>query len=651
MKVINPFNRREKKNFIPLSLFPASKVVRTSTQLGVATPVYCNEMIQGNKIKLTLSEFTRFASLSKPVMNNFQVEFGAYFVPFHSLDVFTKNAPAYSQGQPRPRLDARKFFNPSTPDNERVKFGNFIANRDLNPNGDVINGLFAHLGYPIYYKPLDASKIIWPSGVQVNDTLTSMGYINSLYAGISPESALFGAVSDTELEFKDMRYSSEPQLSLPTFTEYLAIFYPHIVGGIKNIGNNLFEFTPIQLERLLSFCNSGLKRWASGELTSAEQQAYGITFPEAISGYVKYCHNSLCLLENNIRVPFARWLAYNRIYGDWFLNELYTDRDKFFEAIGKYYSYIGHPDPDDIPAPTFIDGFGDPVLSTWLPYIQGNKCYPVLWSKDRFTSAQVEETTSSTPIGSTITENFFNRMYARFKDLIARMGSDYKTNTSALYGHTISDDTLQRSQLVGYKSFNITIGDIAQTSASDENGRLGQFAGFAISAKDKNSFGEFEWTADENGLFMVLMWVRPMYTSIIGAVDRQIFHNDYFDYLLPQFGGVGYQDISNAELGIKPRDPNGKFLIQERYSEYMSCLNECSADMVTVLSDYHVDRYLPGNMKPPIKNNNVDFLYMTSKDNLSRIFAAGDSVDPVFCTLNFEGTITRQLPATIQTEF
>ena len=86
MKLQNPFSRLRKKDFIPMSLFPCNKVTRTSMPIGRLVPLYTLEMMQNNRAKISCSQLTRFLTMSAPVMQNFEITFGAFFCPYLALD-------------------------------------------------------------------------------------------------------------------------------------------------------------------------------------------------------------------------------------------------------------------------------------------------------------------------------------------------------------------------------------------------------------------------------------------------------------------------------------------------------------------------------------------------------------------------------------
>ena len=120
MEFVNPFKRHEKKDFLPQSIMPASKLTRTSMQIGRVVPVYTIEVMKNNDWRAKISNVSRFMTMQKPVMNDFEVSFGAFYVPYVALDDVTGSPIAARASSvlanyiAHSGLHAREFFNPST---------------------------------------------------------------------------------------------------------------------------------------------------------------------------------------------------------------------------------------------------------------------------------------------------------------------------------------------------------------------------------------------------------------------------------------------------------------------------------------------------------------------------------------------------------
>lgn len=871
MKTINPFKRLNKEDFIPCSLFPASKVCDTSMDIGRATPLYCLDMVAGNRVSLDVSQLTRFQPMLAPVMTNYSVEFGAFFVPYVALDEFFTSTwfrtnCQNTDVQRRSVLRAREFFNPAIDNSEKVHPWFFTTQRcgkQVNWIGSIYDHLRAPLGLPdwsvdtVYASSekskddservsvdllksvtvkgkttkttvnklfvssfaaydsgtfvLDGKDVISPLSLLVlnpsvvdasmrqdfitltnnniwatvgsTDRFTLVDLVNSdrtidigkycanalndiqntlagtitefysigtakftVTSSISPHSWSPYRSSDNRIDvnsfvkllwrewfgytpvgtfavgadgtvtyaaasadtagtvvlsslFDSIKYTgfgrivsadyASPELStvsvLPfgkneilSFAAWIMIHVLHddfltseyervqngtssvsLQGTINTILGDAVAAT-LHVDTYDYLCAAAYHLYGIGNTTLSWSDLFGKKTVVALqNGYRSYIESLWISASRSLEWNSVYWLCYHRIFADWFLNEHYTKHEDYLDLVGAAYiagaQSLAAKDSktmdDWFKAGQLADGnnpklSADPTLSYFGDRIARGECMPVLWSLDSVTNLRQTTSTSSTPIGQSITENFYNRFYARFKDLINRMGPDYRRNARALYGKGPDDASLLRSQVVGYRSFDVQIGDVAQNSESTQESTLGQFAGYAVS---RDKAGSFDWTAQESGVFFVLAWVRPKYTCFSDLVPRSLYKKEYMDYLIPQFGGVGYQDFAFKQLNPVDKNGDSRLGFEERYSEYMMMDNECSGLMRTSMAYYNANRigtpcYAPGTA------DYYHLLYMDEESDLKRVFV--DNVnDPVLISAYFNGNVTRQLPATIKTEF
>lgn len=702
MKINNPFERKEKRDFVPLSLFPASKTTKTSFQVGRATPVYCLDMMQGNKVKLDVSQLSRFAALSKPLMNNFEVSYGAYFVPYRALDGFFDSyymmdeiANFNNPSVNRAILHADQFFDASRPDSTRVH--PITVSKEILAGTKMIGGLADHLGYRTYESnilsvnpwALDDAELSYTFGDIVGDLTRSKiitwGSSLDLRLQFNPnDCGYYNKNGDDWFIFPRAVWLAKQVMSAEDFQ--IIDDEGEIVSFTEDGRLNGFDgqyFIPISLKvaKYLAMCGVPVASGTATNLINAidnrvvKEVLGDATLDDMLS--TSYDHMlSRVMIDAyfnrgyGFAIPEAnviRYLAYMRIYSDWFLPENFCKADDFRDIIGwAYLKRVAVGDEsNDL---TYYFGNSNPMYMKhslkpykfFQPYLQRCECLPVLWEKNYFTAMRSDLSingenrtdfkysgngVADTPVGSTIREHYFNRMFQRFKDLIARLGYDSRKNTSAIYGFSEDDKSLRSSVSLGTHTFDVQVGDIAQTSESSENGSLGQFAGMAIS---RGNGGSWEWTAGTNGVFMILAYIRPKGVSFMNACDRSIFKKDYYDYLIPQFGGVGYQDVRGEEFAGNLKGL--KIGNVEQYFEYMMVNNECSGLMRSSALDYHCDR----DLRDFNVTNGVGIapLFITERDKVNRIFNnTNEDTDPILSIMYFNGSVTRQLPEHIELDF
>ena len=183
MKTINPFKRLNKEDFIPCSLFPASKVCDTSMDIGRATPLYCLDMVAGNRVSLDISQLTRFQPMLAPVMTNYSIEYGAFFVPYVAFDEFFQSTwfRTHCQNtdvQRKSVLRAREFFNPAIDNSEKVHPWMFSTQR-CGKNVNWVGSLYDHLRAPLGLPDWSEDKIYSDGQTVVDDSDAVKAWLSS----------------------------------------------------------------------------------------------------------------------------------------------------------------------------------------------------------------------------------------------------------------------------------------------------------------------------------------------------------------------------------------------------------------------------------------------------------------------------------------
>lgn len=685
MKVQNPFDRFKDKSFIPRSAFPASKMLRTSLPLGRVVPVYENAMNPGDHIKIKISELCRFMEMARPVMQNYKVTFGAFYVPYVAFDRFFHNHKGLSpemaissddgaryRGLKQYSLNARDFFNSAMADSEKVH-PILVDAIDLYGMPNLEGSLIDHLEYRIfnekhlYFQRAENSvrkTLSFPYPVEV---VTDYD-INDIYDGAFVPQSDSGYVMLTPSDG-----GSPQQLPLPIY------YFIRKALVYRGLVHSELDITDIQ--SWIDFATSlsiGYPRSWNDTIASVVSVIYGVSYTPSQESTVKPIYNAFELFGmsadklinsyagvlNTVNLNSYRgftansvsYLAYMSIYSDWFLPETFVDCDDFrADVASAYLNYAVNNQTlrlKDVYNNSWINGGAgrNSCMDFFKPYLKNFECLPVLKSLDTITGARRFQQMEGqlTPMANTVEENFGQRMLAKFRDLVNRIGLDYRDNAEAVFGKRPDDATLLRTQVIGFRDFDVMIGDVQQTSSTDENGQIGQFGGYAIS---RDSMKPFEWTAQEHGLVMVVCYVRPQFYAYGTTIDRSKLKSNFMDYLLPSFGGVGMQPITMKQI-----DGNGNsahdssvFGWQERYFEYMHLDNAVTGQMRTIYKDWHSD-LVDFDVADSLVNGDITPLYWTDKDQLSRVFVDTTN-DPVLMSVYFDGSVTRALPRTIRTDF
>lgn len=349
-------------------------------------------------------------------------------------------------------------------------------------------------------------------------------------------------------------------------------------------------------------------------------------------------------------MPFA---AYVKIYNDYFRDENFTDELPFELKDGYQSVIPGIPDQKIISCSQAIYGgtaaipaarswqriYGGCFLASWrkeyftsaLPNIQrgpivniplGDSAPIVLGEPDsglnpsRITTGQTYSTqaggakagnrVSLTPGGgsgdalplkadlsdATNTNIIELRRAFRIQEFLERMNAGGSRLTEMIYsmfGVKSPDARLQRAEFIGASHNPVLVDAVYQTSASQENSPLADFAGKAISVGGQKPISYY---CKEHGYIMGLMVIRPRpeYQNI---TRRHWLHGltGKFDYFWPILANIGDQAILNRELYAgSSADYNGSFGYTPRYQEYRFAPSETHGEMQTTLKYFHMNR-------------------------------------------------------------
>jgi CRISPR-associated DxTHG motif protein len=187
----------------------------------------------------------------------------------------------------------------------------------------------------------------------------------------------------------------------------------------------------------------------------------------------------------------------------------------------------------------------------------------------------------------------------RIQEFLERMNAGGSRLTEMIYsmfGVKSPDARLQRAEFIGASHNPVLVDAIYQTSASQENSPLADFAGKAISVGGQKPISYY---CKEHGYILGLMVIRPRpeYQNI---TRRHWLHGltGKFDYFWPILANIGDQAILNRELYpvATTAELNSPFGYTPRYQEYRFAPSETHGEMQTTLKYFHMNRIF--NSKP-----------------------------------------------------
>lgn len=213
----------------------------------------------------------------------------------------------------------------------------------------------------------------------------------------------------------------------------------------------------------------------------------------------------------------------------------------------------------------------------------------------------------------TIRELWRREQIQKYWDTTNTFGSRTREWLAGHMGIIFPDDRLMIPRILQTVDRVVNISEVLQTSASEEGSPLGAYAGKGTLAFSGKSFRRL---FVEHGFVISLLSIVPE-TGYAQSRPRYQFKKNIFDFAIPEFNNIGYQEIYKAELYGPSSDPKGPWAYVPRYSEYRSHPNRCSngfSDDLT-LRDFHLNRFFAS-----VPGLNPSFL-KADQDQFYRIFS------------------------------
>lgn len=242
----------------------------------------------------------------------------------------------------------------------------------------------------------------------------------------------------------------------------------------------------------------------------------------------------------------------------------------------------------------------------------------------------------------------------RFQEISMNTLPDYRHFVNAFFDVVVPDYRLQLPELVGGGRQPVSFSEVTQTSADSEitideetvKSPQGNLAGHGVSVPFAAQDGHnFEFYAPEHGFIIGIMSVMPK-TAYCQGLPRMYSRYDRFDYFVPLFETLPFQEVRNKELFVQPADPvtgatdnEGTFGYQPRFSEMKWDEDEIHGDVKGNLNFWTMARLFKKTDTPPALN--VSFV---TSDPTSRIFNnMDDNVDKLIAMIDFDVDVTRRM--------
>lgn len=577
------------------SIFEQSENRKQTIAIGRNVPVYYQELYAGDEIDINLVQITKFQPILAPIFHKFSVDFIPAFIPFrliHDHNIW----------------NADDFFNPATPDAFRPAVPMASAFQLYKDATKIVGSIWDYLRYP---------KFLW------------------LLLNLQEDKYTIANVNTT------LHYADLFDLTRGRASAYNVAVGTQVTSQIYCMNKYFIDKYPT---------GDWTKYWNNNALVSEEAfwtvlyDVSGLKRDAAIEEYINYLHYTLMMawinqnaLASNVNLSLLPWICYNLLMLDWFKNTNITPVDYVYQDLAQTVQDLVANPTDSLLDTLQNNGIiiGDLLDST--DYVAD--CDKSLWQSDYFTSAftnpQAGSTSVPIPVSGTIPQLSTARklQWSLTKTLYA--GKRLIDQIFVHRGVKSSDARMHRCEIIGHKVYNLRVDDVLQTSASQLDSSLADFAGFAQSAGGDHLC---HYRAEEGGLVMVIARVRPR-LEYMDATPRFLLKSDFYDFENPDFDNVGMQPIMRNELSFDSSLNTVTFGWQRKYAEYMCGLDSVCGDLATSMDYWHAARQFR-----TLPQLNANFITMDAdRDGFNRIFAVPANARPIVQYLHFDVKTSRPL--------
>lgn len=309
-------------------------------------------------------------------------------------------------------------------------------------------------------------------------------------------------------------------------------------------------------------------------------------------------------LNSSDRISAFRFLAYYRIWLDWFMdsnlndhsamvadfNDLVKDGGSLVARATDFLRYRNacfgkdyfttaklHPQAGNTPSRVAVDVADNSLNKGIQTGAQSNLIYT---AQGQVKVNNTQQSVANTVIGQFTVEDLrAATSLQRYLERNNYVGTKVINQLLAHFGIAPTPERLDMSEFIGGSNFPIQIGDVTSTmggvsSSNPSTTGLGLQAGKGIGAGQTETV---RYHAKEHGVFMTLLSILPDtgYYQGIPKVMQLGVTGDALDFYTPEFENLGFQEILNKEVYVpdletgelyQGYDPDGIFGYAPRYA-------------------------------------------------------------------------------------
>lgn len=645
----------------------------TTFQFGEVRPVYYRHLVEGDKIKVDLTQMVRTAPLVVPTYADVRFRYHGFFVPYRLLmkyfeDFMYDNNVQWSDGQ---------LSIPKVPTFTSSALTNMFMRSST--GSSIVNSVISNEGKP--YIESDYKEFLY-----LHPALDANGNIYSHSAGF-PSIPIVSLEQDpTDIDY-DVKIAVQLELAGSSSDSYFPVY-------------EYFKLTPKGKTVLKILYSLGYKfNWVSS------------------SFYTQISQDSIPTFIKDVGFNAFGLLSYFLIFNQYFTLSQYRPSKKIISVIQRISEGLANgPDYNILNSDILYQLFEEiePVFdsnyftSAWqqpnavvegVEPIQNSSVnslslsnlsseftdYQQRVNPNGLSDSQEFNVESSSSTGTRTDPDRFSSSFSldyikKLQDFIRRRllsGSSASSNVLSEMGVSVPSKDIDFVQRLGMKEVPLQIMDVTNVSESD-TAKLGEFGGRAIAPSNEPL--EFNYSAEERGIFMIISDIIPPF-EVVQGFDRHNVDKSLYDFFRPDFEDVGLQPILQGEIcsipqiGVTQRyhiynkeyvtknlsiadfnkrgiSPNSIYGFSLRYGHYKTAQSWLSGDFSIGringvnqdLANYHLC-----TLRGIYEDADADYVAMTDLNYVNarqynRIFNVTDeNYDHFFAILHFKVTMKRPM--------
>ena len=183
--------------------------------------------------------------------------------------------------------------------------------------------------------------------------------------------------------------------------------------------------------------------------------------------------------------------------------------------------------------------------------------------------------------------------FQRWLENNIRRGYKYRDQIKTHYGVTVRYDELDMPEFIGGATEHVMVNQISQTTPVDGAG-LGDVAGQASAVGQGQKITHY---CDEHGFIIGILCVKPV-ANYSQLLPKYFNVTDTFDYYFPEFGHIGMQPITYAEVTPLQANLEGKlndvFGYQRAWYDLIAKTDEVHGLFRSELRNFLINRTFDG---------------------------------------------------------